>query len=175
MKSNIYSILTILIFTLVPAAALANDRDLPEELKVLNRFIGTWDNEITNRHPGQEAKQQKAESRRTWSLGGSFLQIEDVNWAVPHRDEFQMLLTYGVLEKQYVGVIIDGTTVFKVTAEWDEAASSMKFDAKNDEKGIHLQYTLQFLDENTAKASGSLSKNGKLMSELNWKQTRRAE
>lgn len=107
MRSVLYPILSILVLSTFHS--LAGDRDHPKELAVLERFIGVWDHVVTLKHPGGGRDSiQKTESKRSWSLGGSYLRIEEVNWERPEFDEFQMLLTFDVLKKIYSGVIIDG-------------------------------------------------------------------
>jgi hypothetical protein len=171
MKFVFYSILSVLFLTILPAA----DRDHPKELAVLERFIGTWDHVVKLTHPGGGRDSiQKTESKRSWSSGGSFLRIEDVNWARPEFDEFQMLLTYDVLEKTYTGVIMDGTDVSKVIATWNEESASMTFDAKGD--GGNLKFTIRFVNENQAEGSGTFtSPEGKVVAEVTWQQTRRVK
>lgn len=163
------------LFNLAGQEAEKPERILPKELAVLERFIGTWDHDFKLTHPGGgRDSHQKTESKRSWSMGGSFLRIEEVNWAKPQFDEFQLLLTYDVLKKQYLGVIMDGSQVFKVVAEWDEATETMSFDAKAD-GDIHLKYKIQFLNQNESKGSGSFSKEGKVVAEITWKHTRKSE
>lgn len=175
MKSILFTILGAIFLTTVaaPTRAIANDRDLPKELSVLEKFLGTWEHKMTFKHTnGGRDSNQTVSSKRSWSYGGSYLKFEEVNWAKPQYDEFQMLITYDVLKKAYLGVIIDGSDVSKVEAKWDEATKTMSFDAKG-EKG-NLKYSLRFIDDNQAEGTGTFANaEGKVVANITWKQTKK--
>lgn len=182
MKLIINSILAILFAAAVTHTSLAQDaempdRELPKELAVLEKFLGTWDHIITFTHANDKIPNsvQKTESKRSWSMGSSFLRIEEVNWAKPQYSEFQMLLTYDVLKKTYSGVRMEGETLSTVTATWDEATQSMAFKALYPDNKA-LNYTIKFINENQAEATGTLYKpDGSKIADITWQQTKQAE
>lgn len=151
----------------------AEEKNESDEMKVLNRFLGTWDHVITITPPGGADAIYNTVSKREWSLGKTYLRFEEVNMAEPAHEEFQMLLTFDADKKRYTGVIMDGTNSSTVSAEWDEAKAAMSFTAKHG-NGNELRYKLHFTDENSAKGEGAFyDPEGNVIVGIRWKQTRR--
>lgn len=173
MKQVLFSLLSIVLIP-VGYGQDVPERNHPKQLKVLERFLGTWEHVVTLKHPGGGRDSvQNTESKRSWSHGGAFLRIEDVNWEKPQFDEFQLLLTYDVLEKTYTGVIMDGPDLMQLTATWDEESEAMTFDGKG--VGGNLKYTVRFLSEDEARATGTFTNpEGEVMAEITWEQKRKA-
>jgi hypothetical protein len=164
--------------TFVPAvlaaivfAATANAKDAEKrsaELQVLDRFVGTWDIELTIKIPGKEIATEKSKETRKWSRGGRFVHFENQD-----KEEFHMLLTYDAAAKNYPGVIIAGTFRTLITGTWDTDAATMSWTATFPD-GAKFTGSHKFKDENHAETkSATRNPAGEIVMERTWKETRR--
>ena len=65
---------------LIPGMAFAQADDAPKrspELQVLDHYLGVWDVKTTIKPAGGEEMTVTCISRRSWTLGGSFVQFQD--------------------------------------------------------------------------------------------------
>lgn len=155
-----------------------NGQDAPKrsaELQVLNRFVGTWDLDLTNTPAGGEKSIGKTSEIRTWTLGGKFVQFENPKTESPDEPEFQMLVTYDPATKTYPGVLMTGPSRGLVTGTWDQATQTMTFRGTiSDGSGTRFEYTSHFLDNDHCESSGVISgANGDVLLKQIQKQTRR--
>ena len=159
----------LLIAIAIPVAANADDSPKRSpELQVLDRFVGTWDMEVTVQPTGGETETFDAVSFRSWSQGGSFVVFED-----PGQEEVNLPITYDPKTKTYPGVIMIGTSSGLVTGTWDKDKKTMSFAIKYTNKNTY-NGTHRFIREDYAEASGSVTDaDGKVVLNLTWKQTRR--
>src|SRR5207248_3327105 len=82
--------------------AAADDSPKPSaELQVLEGFIGTWDEVMTNKPTESmpQAEKSTAVTKRVWSLGGKFIRGGGV-WQ-PAKTEFLHLMSYDPDAKAY--------------------------------------------------------------------------
>jgi hypothetical protein len=116
----------------------------------------------------------KIVSTRAWSLGGTFIRVEDANnLKNPELPEFQMLLTYNPDSKNYPGVTMNGSSRMEITGRWNEKAQTMSFSGTFPD-GNKFASTHHFVDPSRAEVSGTVaSPDGKLLANLSWSQTRR--
>lgn len=166
----------------VLAAALfslaANGQDAPKrsaELQVLNRFVGTWDFDVTNTPDSGEIITGKTSETRRWTLGGKFVQFENSKTEKPDEPEFQMLVTYDPATKTYPGVLMSGPNRAVVTGTWDPLTQTMTFRGTfSDNSGVKFEYTSRFLDDDYCESSGVISSaTGEVIVKQLQKQTRR--
>ena len=146
------------------------------ELLVLERFIGTWDQKAIIHPTGGEKIEMAFVSRRRWTLGGTFLQIEDANnLNDPEAKEFQMLCTYDPVAQNYPAVIMEGPNRAELTGTWDAKTTTMHWKGKSPDGGTS-EGSHQFIGANRAKASVVFKDaEGKVVMEISWPQTRRDE
>ena len=170
---------TLFVTTIAALAStlLVNAADEPKrsaELQVLERFIGTWDVVYTYRPVEGDEVAGKIVSTRAWSLGGTFIRVEDANnLKKPELPEFQMLLTYNPDSKNYPGVTMNGSSRMEITGRWNEKAQTMSFSGTFPD-GNKFAATHHFVDPSRAEVSGTVaSPDGKLLANLSWSQTRR--
>ena len=166
----------------VLAAALctlsALGQDTPKrsaELQVLDRFVGSWDLDVTNTPGSGEVVTGKTSETRTWTLGGKFVQFENPKTENPDEPEFQMLVTYDPATQTYPGVLMSGPSRAVVNGTWDQAKRTMTFRGKfTDEGGAKFEFTNRFLDNDHCEASGVITgANGEVLVKQIQKQTRR--
>jgi len=182
-----------IVFTVLVAAifaALGEANDTPKrspELQVLDRFLGTWDSEVTISRfnaIGQRVETKISDvDTRKWSAGGTFVIFE--NSLAMKRDpevpEFIMMITYDPETHTYPGCFMSGPSRTILTGVWNERTQTMHWHGKDlDENKLLGKH--QFIGRDRAEASvvttnpaSTKTENpfGKLKVEISWKQTRR--
>jgi hypothetical protein len=165
--SIVFSVLTVAVFS----TALQAD-DMPKrspELQVLERFIGTWEHELTIKPAGAEASTINTVDYRFWSRGERILHFSN-----PTDDpELHFSLTYDPESKTYPGVLLIGSTRATVSATWDAKKQTMVFSMKYTD-GSTYSGEHRFIGKDRAEASGIVrNSDGDVVLELQWKQNRR--
>jgi hypothetical protein len=96
-------VFTVLVAGISPVAANADDAlNRSPELQLLDRFVGTWDHEVTIKTPEGETKGNRVDTRN-WSPGGNFLIFENSIDSKANSDipELYFILTYDAYAKRY--------------------------------------------------------------------------
>ena len=152
---------TLLTITILAAVifTLATNGDEPQkrsaELQVLDRFVGEWDFDVTNKLPNGQSITGKTSETRTWSLGGKFVRFENPQSEKPDEPEFQMLITYDPATKTYPGFLMSGSSRSVVDGTWDPAKQIMTFRGKStDSSGVTFVYTNRFTDNDHWEVTG---------------------
>ena len=161
---------------LVPGRAFTQADGAPKrspELQVLDRFVGVWDVKNTIKLPSGEEFTNDFVSRRSWSLGGTFLRSQDTNFSNPEAKEFQLLWTYDPAAKNYPAVFMDGPYRGELTGVWDAKTNTMHWKGKM-ANGVTAEGNDRFIGKDRIEASG-VFKNaaGEIVAEISWPQTRR--
>lgn len=172
-------ILTVLTLAITSTASADDKSKLSAEFQILDRFVGTWDMDITIKPAGADAIKVKNTETRSWSPGKTVVHFEDAkvagaNEASAGGPEFQMLLTYDAATKTYRGMMMYGTGRSLITATWDEATSTMTFNGTSPDDGSTFVFKNRFLDADHSESTG-IQKNakGEVFMEQTLKQTRR--
>jgi len=155
---------------------VAKADDTSPELQVLDRFVGTWDVQVTIKSADGEEIKIDVDSRRRWTRGGTFLQIEDANnLKDPQARELQILWTYDPVARNYPAVIMDGPNRAQLTGTWDAKTTTMHWKGKGAD-GVTSEGKHRFIGKDRAEASGVFKDaDGKVVMEISWPQTRRSE
>jgi hypothetical protein len=172
-------ILTVLTLAISPTASADDKSKLSAEFEILDRFVGTWDMDITIKPAGAEAIKVKGAETRTWSPGKTVVHFENAKVASANDanvggPEFQMLLTYDAATKSFRGMMMYGAGRSLITGIWDEATSTMTFNGTSPDDGSTFVFKNRFLDADHAESTG-IQKNakGEVFMEQTLKQTRR--
>lgn len=178
MKINqcLSSSLFICMLGLVPGMAFAQDDGAPKrspELQVLDRYAGVWDVKTTIKPVGGEEMTLTCVSRRSWTLGGTFVQFQDTEHSHPQAPEFQLLWTYDPVAKNYPAVLMDGPHSARLIGTWDEKTKTMHWKGKMG-NGVTGEGQHRFIGKGRAEASGVFrNPEGEIVTETSWSQTRR--
>jgi hypothetical protein len=134
-----------LVASSVYQGAMAEDgRQASAESKVLENFIGTWDEEMTNKPTEWTPKAERATSitKRSWSLGDKFVRAEGT-WQ-PANTECLHLMTYDPYAQAYRSWYFDGAGSMprgSTIGKWDEKTQTMTWrgvdEAGNVSEGKH--------------------------------------
>lgn len=170
--------LLILALTVALISQATHGDDIPKrsaELQVLDRFVGTWDFDVTSTPASGQAVTGKTSETRTWTLGGTFVQFENAKTQKPDEPEFQMLVTYDPATNTYPGCLMSGPSRSLVTGTWDQAKQTMTFRGKSsDDSGIKFEYASRFSDDEHCETTGVIrSATGEVIVQQIQKQTRR--
>lgn len=150
--------------------------DKPAELKVLERFVGTWDTETRSRRAEWTPKETRTTgtTKMEWVLGGRFIQSK--GHSDPGGLQDIQMMTYDAGRKQYRHWHFDslGTgSESSASGQWDEGAKTLTWKAELVD-GITMTNKVQFLDKDTYKwALVAKDKGGKVYLEMEGKLTRR--
>lgn len=155
-----------------------NAQDAPKrsaELQVLDRFVGTWDFDVTSKPAEGDTVKGKTSETRSWTLGGKFVRFENPKTERPDEPEFQMLVTYDPATKTYPGFLMTGPSRALVTGTWDSSTQTMTFRGSiSDNSGVTFVYTNRFPDADHCESFGLIKDaTGKVIVEHTQKQTRR--
>ena len=161
---------------LMPGMAFAQADGAPKrspELQVLDRYIGVWDIKNTFKPVGGEEVVFNIVSRKSWSLGGSFLRGQDTNLSIPEAKEFHLLWTYDSVAKNYPAVFMEGPNRGEFTGIWDEKTKTMHWKGKM-ANGITGEGHDRFIGKDRIEASGVFKNpEGETVFEISWSHTRR--
>jgi hypothetical protein len=134
---------TTLLFAFALASHAADEKS--DELKVLDRYIGTWDGQITMTTPEQKTSTET--NTATWEIGGKYVQIKTTS----KLDDSQAmhLITYDQQKQTYKYYWFNSAGLtFNATGNWDEAKKTFTWDGQI-EGGVTLKMTDHFVDEKT--------------------------
>lgn len=138
--------------------------------QVLDRFVGTWDIKMTLTAPGKEPVQKDISETRRLSSGGAVLMFEN-----PSTPEFHMMWTYDPTAKKYIGVWLYGGDRGTLTGNWDEGTSTMKFQGTGADGNTFVN-TFRLIDKDHSESTAIYhDRDGKIVSEVTWKHTRRGK
>ncbi len=163
----------------LPGAALAEDPPkLSAEMRVLDAFIGTWDEVVSNKPTEwtSTAGKSTAVTKRAWILGGQFFRGEGT-WQ-PAKTEFLHLMSYDADAKAYRSWYFDAAGamprgVFRGT--WDEKTRTLA-SRETDEAGNTSVGTNTVTDkDHTEWTLVTKNPDGKVVLDMAGKCTRRKE
>lgn len=139
--------LRLIVTTALLAFALSSQAadEKSDDLKVLDRYIGTWDGQIAMTAPEQKTSTET--STGTWQAGGTYVQIKSESKL---DDSHAMhLITYDQQKQTYRYYWFNSAGLtFNSTGTWDEAKKTFTWDGTI-EDGVTLKMTDHFVDENT--------------------------
>jgi len=148
--------------------AFAVDDDRPEELKVLNLWVGEFDAEMTIK-PGKwvtNGSHTKLKVKSEWALNGRFLRSEGKGQRLQdgqkQTEEFMTLTTYDRGRKQYVGSVFfsvlgggadywGGSFNVQSQSTWNADTRTMTTMTKDSDSGITAKGTFHWIDDDTYK------------------------
>jgi len=136
-------IVTAILFAFAVNSPAADEKS--DELKVLDRYIGNWDGQITMTTPEQKTATET--STNTWEIGGKYLQVKTAS----KLDDSQTmhLITYDAQKQTYRYYWFNSAGLtFNATGSWDQAAKTFTWEGQM-ENGITLKTTDHFIDDNT--------------------------
>ncbi len=172
-------IVTVLAMAITQFVIADDNSKLSAEFQILDRFVGTWDMDLTVKPVGTDAINVKKAETRSWSPGKTVVHFEDAkvdgaNEASVGASEFQMLLTYDAATKTFRGMMMYGAGRSLITGTWDEATSTMTFNGTSPDDGNTFVFKNRFLDTDHSESTG-IQKNakGEVFMEQTYKQTRR--
>jgi hypothetical protein len=143
----------------------------PVELKVLDQFLGTWDEAVTTKATQQNPKETKTTgvTANEWVLGVRFLQAR--NRRKPGGQEFLQLWTYDPQKKTYRSWHFTSMgQAYEWTDQWDEESKTISG------KSVFGSAVRKgrFIDKDTIDWTlVAKDKEGKVILDLQGKQTRR--
>ncbi|HEY7115346.1 MAG TPA: DUF1579 family protein [Tepidisphaeraceae bacterium] len=137
------------------------------ELQVLDRWVGSWRTEVTNKTTGVTFTSTE---NRKWSRLGEFVLSDDANELT--RKESHFLMTYDPNARVYRTCFIEEAAAILMLGTWNEATQTMTWTGA-DIVGNKLTGTNRFLDKDHNEWSVTLTTpDGKVVVELSGKQTR---
>lgn len=138
-------------------------RPRPAELKVLERYLGTWDFDMTNKPAAWTPKEERKANVATneWVLGEMFLQGRG---RTSDKVESVDLTTYDPQKKAYRTWYFDSRGYHSVwSGQWDEAAKTMTIRSDWDD-GVTAQAQMRFIDPSSRELKlVAKDKEGKLL------------
>jgi hypothetical protein len=174
--------LALLILATFHAPAIADkDKDgpppKPSELKVLDRFLGTWDLELVSKVTEVNPKETKSTSTATfeWILDGRFMRVTGKT-LTPEKIESLQMMSYNPAGKQFYGWFFDSQgSVNEVAGQWDEDTKTMTWQAPVEEN-VTMTNRLRFTDKNTIVWTMiTKDNNNKIYVDVRGKMTRKKE
>jgi len=161
---------------LMPGMAFAQADGAPNrspELQVLEHYLGVWDVKTTIKPTGAEEITVTSVSRRSWTIGGTFVQFQDTGHSLPEALEYQLLWTYDPVAKNYPGVMMNGPHSGAITGVWDEKTKTMHWKGKMG-NGLTVEGRDRFIGNGRTEASGVFKNpDGDVVLEISWSNTRR--
>lgn len=119
--------LSVLATVIVSHAMAGDEPKRSPEFQVLNRFVGTWDLEITHKRPQGETTNDNATEIQKWTLGGKFVHFQNPRTEEMGAPEFHFLVTYDPKSESYPGVMTIGSNRSLVKGVWDDKSKTMTF------------------------------------------------
>jgi hypothetical protein len=161
----------------------ADDAARPAEFKVLDRWVGDWDLEITVKPNRQAPKGHKAiyQSSVRWSLNDRFLRCEaqgegkDGDQKIA--EAFMWIITHDPQSKAYTSTVFwcnvpagaagNWGTIPSGIGTWDEKEQMMSIRSEDKESGLVTLSVTQWIDKDNHRWVQSLSeKNGNVVVEM---------
>jgi uncharacterized protein DUF1579 len=147
----------------------------PPEMKVLDRFLGTWTTEIVNRPVDGTQKEVKSHgiSKFEWALDGRFLRCVG-KAAPPEKGESLQLMTFNPGRKEYYMWFFDSFgSVSEAAGKWDDESKTLTWQGEPEENLVSLN-RIRFVDKDTIQWVMTIKdKNNKLYLDVHGKMTRR--
>lgn len=144
------------------------------ELKVLERYVGSWESESTFKPSAWMPKGGKAKSAFTtkWTLDGRFVEGTSKD---EDKVERMWLTTYDPHKKAYRGWYFDSmSTITESRGQWDEETKTMTMTGSDPEAGLTSKSTSKFIDKDTVEYTLVVKdKEGKVMWDQVTKSTRK--
>jgi len=156
---------------LVPLQAMA---DVPSEMKVLERFVGTWKLDLTTKTADGREVKVKGFATSKLVLGGRYL--EYVVITNPGEQEVYSLFTYDETKKKYRSWYFNSSgQQSEWSGTWDEATKTLTRTADL-RRGNTGKITSRLLDDDTSEFSlVGKHRDGKVFVEINGKLTRQRD
>lgn len=141
-----------------------------DELKVLDRYIGTWDGQVNEMVP--EEKTATETGTAAWEIGDKYVQIKSST----KLDDSQAmhLITYDAQKQNYHYYWFSSTGMtFNATGNWDATAKTFTWDGQLADS-LNIKMTDHFIDDNTRELHVTVKdSNGDTVFEMKAKSTRR--
>ena len=159
----------------VPSGAGAADPGPPKpaELKVLDRLVGSWQEESISKPAEWTPKEERTKATITteWVLGGWFVQVKERS---DDNQEAIHMITYDVERKAYRRWRFNSTGgAGEATGKWDEDSKTFTW-TRTLEKDITLVSRWKLVDKDTMEETAiAKDKNGKVYLDVTGKTTRR--
>lgn len=166
----------LLAFWSTSLAVRAEDPAPIPELKVLEDYVGTWEEVMTNK-PTElmpRAERQVSTTKKSWTLGGRHIRMEGT-WN-PGKNEFLSLLTFDPATKEYRTWYFDsggGIPRGDMHGTWDERTRTMTWKS-TDEFGNKTVGKTRLVDRDHHEWTVVMTDpNGKVLLDLQAKNTRK--
>jgi hypothetical protein len=165
MKKHLIVSLVVSLTLLAVCSVRAEDAKSPE-LKVLDRWIGNWTDQVTLKTP--EEKKGEGQSTGAWVAGGRFVQVTGSSKL--DDSEAMHMITYDEQERTYRHWFFHSTGMTsRSTGTWDEKTKTMNW---IDESGM-VAVTEKFTDDNTREWKVVVKAGGQTVFEMEGKSTRK--
>jgi hypothetical protein len=176
--------LALVAFIVMPLSSVTADDPAEElgkpapELRVLEGFIGSWNEEMSNKATEwtPNARKITAVTKRVWFLGGKYIRGEGA-W-MPDNNQFFHLMSYDPQAKAYRAWYFDASGTMPsglVKGEWDARTKTLKW-TDRDEAGNKTVGWHKVVDkDHTEWAMSVTNPAGKVVLDLSGKCTRRKE
>jgi hypothetical protein len=161
--------LVLMTTTSFPRRLVAEDTPKkPPELQVLDRFVGDWDDAITNKTTRQK---YNAIEYRKWSPLGEFVISQDQNLST--KKEAHFLITYDPDAEVYRACFIEAASAALLLGAWDAKTQTMTWTSPP-EVNVKFTGTHRFIDKDHAEWSITVTgQDGTVYAQMSGKQTRR--
>lgn len=131
MKRFLFSVVSIIV-----SVGAASADEPPPELKLLEDYVGTWDEVVSNKATEwiPEAGKVTSVTKKTWAMGNKFVRMEGK--FTPGDNDFLSLLTYDPHAKVYRTWYFDsggGMPRGSMTGKWDERTCTMTWTGADDD------------------------------------------
>jgi len=145
----------------------------PAELKILERFVGTWKDEAVYKPSVSTPKERRetSTSRYEWSLNGWFL-VE--RGKTTDGDEDLQILTFDPKKRAYRRWYFDSDgNIRESSGKWDDKSSTFTWTGSLDEEGTTVVSVWKFTDKDTLDWTWtSKDKEGKVVGRIEGKSVR---
>ena len=151
MQNRTMGILAVAVIGASLAMAQEPGQKMSPELKVLNRFVGEWEETVVQ-NPAAWTPQQTtitAAGTRKWILDGHMIENKGV-WS-PSKDEFLHLMTYDAEKGEYRQFYFDKNNLAsrdENRGKWDEATKTLTFKGEMP-NGVQSVLIQHFVDDDS--------------------------
>jgi hypothetical protein len=153
------------------------DKEKAPELKILDRFVGTWNIELVNRVTEVNPKEVKSTGVTTfeWTLNGYFLRATGKTTA-PEKVESLQMMSYNPTGKHFYAWFFDSQgNVSEIAGQWDEDTKTMTWQATVEEN-VTMVNRLRFTDKDTIVwTMTTKDNNNKVFVDIRGKMTRKKD
>jgi hypothetical protein len=161
----------------------AEDEARPAEFKVLDRWIGDWDLEITVKPTAQNRQGSKSTYKSVvrWALNDRFLRCEAQGQSADGdqkiAEAFMWVITHDPQRKAYTSTVFWANVpagaagywggIAGGVGTWDEKEQMLSIRSEDKETGIVTLSVTQWIDKDTHRwAQSATEKNGKVVNEM---------